>query len=461
MPHDPVPAVVRSGAPLVGRLRAPGDGAASQRALVLGLLAIGTTTIEGLGQGEDVLRMARACAELGARVERLGPDSWRVSGVGVGGLVAPTAPLACGDSLLAAALLAGAVGGHPVTATIDGGAGLRAQPLAALLDPLARMGARVAAQASADARPPLTLTGPIETIPLIHDVRGDATSPGRAGAIASALLLAGLNSPGRVGVIAPAAALDDLDDLLGLLRQFGARLDAEPHGADARRIALQGQPELRGVRVGVPADPFVCACAVVAALVAPGSDVVVEGVAAHRLDAGLLPILREMGADIAIDAERTEGGVPVADLRVRASRLAGVTVPPERATSLGDGLALLAVAAAFATGETRIPGLERLRAHAPDRLGALLDGLGASGVDHAHDGDDLVVRGAGGPPAGGGRVAAGRDPRVAMAFCVLGLGAREGAILEDMRPIAAPFPTFASLLRGLGATFEETARWAS
>lgn len=456
MPHGPVPALVRPGAPLVGRLRAPGDGSDSQIALVLALLSVGAVTIEGLAENEETLRTAAACAALGARVTRLEPGLWRVAGVGVGGVVTPATALDAGGSGLAAALLAGVLGAHPVTGTIDGDTRLRARSAAPIAEPLARMGAALAIR-GAHARLPLTLTGPQETIPLVHDLASRADDPDDA-AGAVAVLLAGLNSPGRITVIAPAAALSDVcGALVRLLRLLGAPVSVAPHGAGSVAVSLQGQPELRATRVVLPADPFLAACAVVAALIAPGSDVTLPCVPAAFTDGAVLPLLREMGADIAVSAERSEGGAPVADLRVRAGRLAGIAVAPAHAAVLGDAVPLLAIAAGFAAGETRIDGL-------PDengRLAGLCAGLAAAGVDITRAGDALVVRGAGAPPAGGARISADADPRLALAFAVLGLGARGGATLADARPVTALFPTFASLLRGLGADFEETARWAS
>jgi len=203
----------------------------------------------------------------------------------------------------------------------------------------------------------------------------------------------------------------------------------------------------------VPGDPSSAAFPLVAALIVPGSEVVIENVGLNPSRTGLLTSLAEMGADIRFENRREAGGEPVADLRVRAGALTGVDVPPGRAPSMIDEYPILAVAAACARGRTIMRGLAELRVKESDRLAGIAEGLARCGVDVRVEGDDLIVEGSGAPPPGGGLIATRLDHRIAMAFLVLGLAAREPVRIDDARPIATSFPDFVPLMRRLGASF--------
>jgi 3-phosphoshikimate 1-carboxyvinyltransferase len=431
---------------LRGRLRAPGDKSISHRSLIFGLLALGETRVEGLLEGEDVLRTAEACRALGATVIRDGDGRWRVRGAGIGGLVEPPGILDFGNAGTGSRLMMGVAGSHPITTTFDGDASLRKRPMRRIIDPLMRMGTAVVSEAEGG-RVPLTLRGPRETVPIVYE------TPAASAQIKSAVLLAGLNSPGRTIVVEREATRDHTERML---RLFGAKVTVEPEGESGRRVAVEGQPTLRGTEVAVPSDPSSAAFPLVAALIAPGSEVVIEGVMMNPLRTGLIATLLEMGAEIERLSERAEGGETVADLRVRASRLAGVDVPPSRAPSMIDEYPILAVAAAFAEGPTRMRGLHELRVKESDRLAAVAAGLDAAGVPNAIEGDDLVVEGLAGNVPGGGTVATHLDHRIAMAFLVMGLAAREGMRVDDGAMIATSFPSFVPLMRALGAGIRET-----
>jgi 3-phosphoshikimate 1-carboxyvinyltransferase len=295
-------------------------------------------------------------------------------------------------------------------------------------------------------RVPLTLRGPAETIPITYE------TPAASAQIKSAILLAGLNSPGRTTVIEREATRDHTERML---RHFGASVEVAPHGADGRAVTLQGQPTLRGSDVVVPSDPSSAAFPLVAALLVPGSDVTIRGVMTNPLRTGLLATLAEMGAEIERLNERDEGGETVADLRVRASRLSGVDVPAARAPSMIDEYPILAVAAAFAAGTTRMRGLHELRVKESDRLAAVAAGLAQAGVPHAIEGDDLVVHGLDGAVPGGGTVATHLDHRIAMAFLVMGLATRDPMAVDDGAMITTSFPTFIPLMRELGASIQD------
>jgi 3-phosphoshikimate 1-carboxyvinyltransferase len=235
-----------------------------------------------------------------------------------------------------------------------------------------------------------------------------------------------------------------------MLRHFGAEVAVEREGAQGIRITLKGRPELAPQHVVVPTDPSSAAFPLIAALLVPGSDLILDGVLANPLRTGLIDTLREMGASIEELDRREDSGEPVVDLRVRASPLKGVEVPAARAPSMIDEYPVLAVAAAFAVGDTRMRGLAELRVKESDRLSAIAAGLKANGVEHEIAGDDLIVRGRGRAP-GGGKVATQMDHRIAMSFLVMGLASEKPVAIDDASFVATSFPGFAELMGKLGA----------
>lgn len=411
--------------------------------MIFGLLSVGETVVTGLLEGEDVLRTAQAARALGAQVERHGPGRWSVRGVGVGGLRQPEAVLDFGNAGTGSRLMMGVCGSHPITTTFDGDASLRKRPMRRILDPLVRMGVEVVSQQEGG-RVPLTLRGPQDTIPIIYE------TPVASAQVKSAVLLAGLNAPGATTVIETEATRDHTEKML---RHFGAEVQVEPFGAHGRRVTLIGQPELVAAPIVVPADPSSAAFPIVAALITPGSDILLEGVMMNPLRTGLITTLLEMGANITLEATSSEGGEEVALLRVRHSLLKGVDVPAERAPAMIDEYPILTVAASCAEGVTRMNGLHELRVKESDRLAAVAAGLDAAGVANRIEGDDLIVTGAGSVP-GGGMVATHLDHRIAMSFLVMGLGSNAPMQVDDRDTIATSFPSFMSLMQGLGADIE-------
>ncbi|MGB3580158.1 MAG: 3-phosphoshikimate 1-carboxyvinyltransferase [Roseiarcus sp.] len=426
--------------PLKGRVRPPGDKSISHRAFLFGLLACGETKVEGLLEGDDVLGTGKACEALGAVIERLGPGQWRIRGPGLGAILPPRETLDFGNAGTGARLMMGVVGGHGITATFDGDASLRKRPMRRILDPLRLMGAQVLSEAEGG-RCPIVLKGARDPAPIEY------RTPVASAQIKSAVLLAGLNAPGATTVIEAQASRDHTEKMLA---HFGAEVAVAPEG-EGRRITLVGRPELRPATVVVPADPSSAAFPIVAALIVPGSDIVVEGVMMNPLRTGLLKTLGEMGAHIEALDRRLEGGEEVADLRVRHGTLRGVDVPAARAPSMIDEYPILAVAAAFASGATRMRGLNELRVKESDRLAAVAAGLEAAGVDCAIDGDDLTVEG--GRPRGGGMVSTQMDHRIAMSFLVMGLASLEPMAVDDVAMIATSFPDFGPTMEQLGAKF--------
>lgn len=436
----PTPLEARASGPLRGRVRVPGDKSISHRALILGALAVGETRISGLLEGEDVLNTAKAMRALGGNVTRTGDFAWSVRGVGVGGFAQPQAPLDFGNSGTGCRLVMGAVAGCPITAVFDGDASLRSRPMRRVLDPLELMGARVG-DAREGGRLPLTLNGARDPLPILY------RTPVASAQIKSAVLLAGLAAPGITTVIEAEASRDHTELML---RHFGAQIVSAPEGRHGRRIALTGQPELHGAEVVVPADPSSAAFPIVAALIVEGSDLVLSDVMTNPLRTGLFATLREMGASIEESEVRGDAGEPMAQLRVRASKLRGVEVPPERAPSMIDEYLVLAVAASFAEGTTVMRGLQELRVKESDRLEATAAMLRVNGVKAEISGDDLIVEGRGHVP-GGGLVATHMDHRIAMSALVMGLAADKPVKVDDTAFIATSFPDFIPMMRALGA----------
>jgi 3-phosphoshikimate 1-carboxyvinyltransferase len=441
---SPQPLTARRAKGLSGLVKLPGDKSISHRAMIFGLLSVGETLVKGLLEGDDVLRTASACRALGATIDRMGDGHWRVHGVGIGGLRSPKDVLDFGNAGTGSRLMMGVVGGHDIIATFDGDASLRKRPMRRILDPLVEMGVEVVSQAEGG-RCPITIKGAADPLPITY------ATPVASAQIKSAILLAGLNSPGRTTVIETEATRDHTEKMLAY---FGATVRVTQEGHDGRRIELEGRPELKPQPIIVPRDPSSAAFPLVAALIVPGSDILIEGVMMNPLRTGLLTTLLEMGATIDIQNPRYEGGEDVADLRVRSSSLIGVDVPAGRAPSMIDEYPVLAVAASFAKGETRMRGLNELRVKESDRLQAVADGLAQAGVAYAIEGDDLIVQGMNGAvPGGGGVVATHLDHRIAMSFLVMGMATDKPMTVDDERMIATSFPSFVSLMRGLGADF--------
>ncbi len=436
MSLDPLRLQARRSGPLRGRVRAPGDKSISHRALILGALARGRTEVTGLLEGADVLATAAAMRAFGATVARAGDGAWSVDGRG--GFAEPADVIDCGNAGTAVRLILGAAAAFPLRATFTGDASLRGRPMGRVLEPLGAMGARTLGRERS--RLPLTLAG--------GGLRAiDHTPPVASAQVKSAVLLAGLGAEGVTTVHEPEPTRDHTERML---RTFGASVRTED-GEGGRLAAVTGGARLQGALVAVPGDPSSAAFPVVAALLVAGSNVTVEGVLLNPLRRGLYDTLREMGADLAVEDAREAGGEPVGDLRARGGGLRGVVVPPARAPSMIDEYPILAVAAAFAEGETVMRGIGELRVKESDRIALTAALLRGAGVEVEEEPDGLVVHGRGRPPPGGATVATHGDHRIAMSALVLGLAAPGGAEVDEAGMIATSFPGFAELMRGLGA----------
>lgn len=435
---------------LSGVCPVPGDKSISHRALLIGAVAAGETRISGLLEAKDVLNTARAIELLGARVSRDGKD-WLVYGTGNGCLLAPEDPLDFGNSGTGVRLAMGLVGSYDFDVTFVGDASLSSRPMGRILDPLRQMGLQCKKPGQnpdgangPDDQLPLTIRGAWHMAPITYRV------PMPSAQVKSAILLAGLNIPGTTTVVEPVITRDHTERML---KEFGAEISIVTDDDGTRHISLHGQGDLQGQNITVPGDPSSASFAIVAGLITSNSEINIPNVLLNPSRIGLFQTLIEMGGDLVIENERQSGGEPVGDIRVRSSKLRGVEVPPERAPSMVDEYPVLAIAAAFAAGETRMLGLGELRVKECDRLAVTADGLRANGIDCEEGETSLTVRGAS-AVKGGGTVKAHLDHRIAMSFLVLGLAADNPVSVDDVTMISTSFPEFIPLIRQLGGRIE-------
>jgi 3-phosphoshikimate 1-carboxyvinyltransferase len=443
LPSNPKPLTSRKAAALQGTVQVPGDKSISHRALILGALAEGRTEISGLLESEDILCTARALQALGAGVEKR-DSNWIVTGAGLGGLIEPASALDFGNSGTGARLMMGIVAGHPLRAVFTGDESLKKRPMGRVLDPLKQMGLQIAEEGQA--KLPLTLTGTSGLVPMEYRL------PVPSAQVKSAVLLAGLLAQGRTSVVESEKTRDHTEKMLSY---FGAGVSSEAVDGGTR-ISVEGRGTLHGRPVTVPGDPSSAAFLAAAAILCPGSDILVRNVLINPTRTGFYETLKEMGASISFENERELNGELVADLRAKAGKLRGVHVPAARAPSMIDEYPILAALAAFAEGTTVMDGLGELRVKESDRLAAMVAGLKACGAVAEASGDTLTVAGTA-PLRGGAVIATHMDHRIAMSFLVLGLAAEEPVTVDDASMIATSFPEFRGLMETLGATFEDGA----
>jgi 3-phosphoshikimate 1-carboxyvinyltransferase len=438
---DPIPMTSAPCEGLSGVAEVPGDKSISHRSLILGALSVGETRVTGLLEGQDVLDTASAMRAFGADITREPSGTWSVHGVGVGGFAEPEQVIDCGNSGTGVRLIMGAMATSPISATFTGDASLNSRPMARVTDPLALFGTQTVGRTGG--RLPMTLVGAADPVPVRYTV------PVPSAQVKSAVLLAGLNAPGQTVVIEQEATRDHTERMLA---GFGATISEETT-REGRVITLTGQPELVAQTIVVPRDPSSAAFPVCAALITPGSDVLVPGIGLNPTRAGLYTTLREMGADLTYENEREEGGEPVADLRARFSPdMKGIDVPPERAASMIDEYPVLSVVAANASGTTMMTGVKELRVKESDRIDAMATGLRANGITVDEGEDWWSVTGNGpGSVAGGETCKSHLDHRIAMSFLILGMAAQKPVSVDDGGPIATSFPIFTDLMETLGA----------
>jgi 3-phosphoshikimate 1-carboxyvinyltransferase len=424
--------------PLMGDITPPGDKSISHRSVILGSLAEGSTTVRDLLEGEDVLNTIAALRMMGAIIQKDEKGLWHITGVGAAGLQMPQQVLDVGNSGTSARLLMGLVAGKNFTTRFTGDASLRKRPMGRIIEPLTLMGARFE---SADGKLPLTVTGALRPKVISY------TLPVASAQVKSAILLAGLSAEGITTVIEPVPTRNHSENLL---RSFGAKITTQKRADGADVISLTGLPSLKAQNISVPADPSSAAFPLVAALLCPGSHVTLRKVGLNPRRAGLIEVLREMGAKIDLENQRVEGGESVADLIVSGSTLSGIGVSATRVPSMIDEYPILSIAAACAKGTTRMRGLGELRVKESDRLTLMARGLMHCGVKVEVEGDDLIVHGTGAPPRGGTMVETAMDHRIAMSFLVLGTRSAAPVAIDDGSFIATSFPNFVPMMNKLG-----------
>lgn len=425
---------------LHGTKTVPGDKSISHRTLLLASQAIGRSTIYGLLEGEDVLNTAKALRILGVPVTKQ-QDVWQVDGVGAGGLAEPDDVLDMGNSGTGARLMMGLLATHPFTSFFTGDKSLRGRPMARVVTPLVQMGAQFVSRSNG--RLPMAVLGARNPLPIEY------TLPVPSAQVKTAILLAGLNTPGATTVIEHEATRDHTERMLTF---FGANIVTQDAGKAGKAITLQGGAELTAKELTVPGDPSSAAFLTVAALITPGSHLVIRDICINPARIGLYDTLQEMGGDIRFENRREVCGEPVADIHVRSSRLKGIRVPASRAPAMIDEYPILSVAAAVADGVTCMEGLAELKVKESNRLLAIAEGLAACGVPAVVGEDSLEVRGsAGGLLRGDGMVKTSMDHRIAMSFLVLGLVAEAPVSVDSVAMIQTSFPNFISLMNGIGA----------
>lgn len=425
---------VSPGGALGGRLCLPGDKSISHRALILGAIADGESVLHGVLQGADTLATARALGRLGVRIEHDG-DQVRVRGVGLRGLSAADGPLDLGNSGTAVRLLAGLLSAQAFDSVLIGDESLMRRPMRRVIEPLRLMNAALAG--AGDDTLPLTIRGGRRLAGIEYRL------PVASAQLKSCLLLAGLYARGKTRLIEPRPTRDHTERLLAAFTQ--------PLIRRRNTLTLCPAGRLRACKLHIPADFSAAAFFIVAATLAPGSDVVLENVGVNPTRHAMLEIMRRMGAKIELTNEREQSGEPVADIRVRHSALGGIDIPAALVPVAIDEFPAILVAAAAASGTTRLSGAAELRVKESDRIAAMLDGFRATGIEARETADGMIVTGG---RFRGGAVQSRGDHRIAMAFAVAGMVAEAPVTIHDCVNVATSFPGFAELAASAGMRIE-------
>jgi 3-phosphoshikimate 1-carboxyvinyltransferase len=420
-----------------GVWRPPGDKSITHRAVILGLLAHGTTEIEGFLESDDCLRTLQMAQQLGAQAERIGASHWRITGRGGQPLQEPTDMLDAGNSGTTARLMAGVLASYPIFGVLTGDESLRRRPMRRVVEPLQRMGARIDGREGAT-RLPLAIRG--------GELRGiHYLTPVASAQVKSCLLLAGLNAAGVTEITEPNLSRDHTERML---RAFGATLEQQMSASGAHRVRLCGKQSLEGQHVRVPGDFSSAAFWIAAALLLPGSDLVIEQVGVNPTRTGLLQALAQGGVHLEWSAVSEQAGEPTATLRVRSQPIGAVHIDGALVPSLIDEVPILALLATQAHGTTEIRDAAELRVKESDRIETITTELRKMGAQIEPLPDGLRVQGP--TPLHGAEVYSHGDHRIAMTLAVAGLIAHKGeTIVRDVACVNTSFPEFESLLESL------------
>ena len=421
-----------------GKISLPGDKSISHRALIISASSIGESKIEGLLEGDDVIATANALRLLGAEIKKFDSGIWSVHGCGVGGFCEPENALDLGNSGTGARLLMGLMAATPIRTIFIGDKSLSSRPMRRVIEPLERMGGRFSSR-SGDLLP-ITVYGRDSLLPANEKMLVPSAQ------VKSAILLAALNIQGKSTIIENIPTRDHTENML---KAFGTDIQV-----DGPKITVTGHPELLAQDMSIPGDISSAAFPLVASIICPDSNVKFLGVSLNPLRTGLLKTLREMGANIKEENVRTIAGERVGDVIVGTARLEGVDVSPSRSPSMIDEYPILAIAAAFAKGKTAFKGVSELRVKESDRLTSIARGLLACGVQVQETEDELIIIGQNGRPNGGGKIAVNLDHRIAMAFLVFGMAAKEPVVVDDVGVIGTSFPQFIDVMNSSGANIQ-------
>lgn len=422
--------VCKPGGRVGGQLRVPGDKSISHRSIILASIAQGNSRISGFLQGEDSLNTIRAFQQMGVQIEREQGEV-AVIGVGLHGLRRPIADLDMGNSGTAMRLLLGLLAGQDFDARLVGDSSLSSRPMQRVIQPLQSMGAVI--ESKAGGRAPLQVRGG-QALRAI-----EYAMPVASAQVKSCLLLAGLYAKGETIVHEPAPTRDHSERML---RGFGCNIQSQDG-----EIRMQGNQDLNACNIDVPADISSAAFFLVAASIAGASDITLQHVGVNPTRTGVIDILKLMGANIELSKRQEIGGEPVADIRVRCAALTGIDIPANLVPLAIDEFPVLFVAAACATGITRLRGAEELRVKESDRIQVMADGLARLGIETEVLPDGIIIHGG---ELGGGEIDSHGDHRIAMAFSVASLAASQDICIHDCANVNTSFPGFAELAREAG-----------
>ena len=425
---------------LKGQINIPSDKSISHRALIMGSLAIGKTSISRLLESDDIFKTVNGLKALGVDIYKES-DNWCVHGVGIGGFCEPDNIIDCGNSGTSVRLLMGLVSTCPIKVTFTGDDSLRKRPMDRVVMPLSEFGAIFSS--NHDFKLPINVIGSSEPIPINYNLQIPSAQ------VKSAILLAGLNVRGKTTVLENEPTRDHTEKMLKFL---GANIQIEKKGS-INNISVNGFPKLNPGNISVPGDISSASFPIALACMIPNSELIVKSVGLNPLRDGFIETLIEMGANIKIQNKNIEAGELVADLHVSYSpNLVGVEVPEDRSARMIDEYPILSILAATATGPTIMKGIEELRFKESDRLEAIADGLEKNGVFITKKKDQLTVFGRGGSQKikGGSIINASNDHRIAMSFASLGSITENSIEIRGASSIKTSFPNFIDLMNSIG-----------
>jgi 3-phosphoshikimate 1-carboxyvinyltransferase len=417
------------------RVTVPGDKSVSHRALMLGSVATGRTEVSGFLNGEDCLATAAAMRSLGVTIEQPGPTELVIDGVGLHGLQPPAGNSDLGNSGTAMRLMAGLLSGQSFDSVLTGDESLTGRPMGRIIEPLTRMGAAI--ESDCDGTPPLQISGGLQLRGIHYDL------PMASAQVKSAILLAGLYAEGTTSVTEPAVTRDHTERML---RSMGGAVTFSS-GA----IAMEAGQVLRGCEVQVPADLSSATFIILGTLLSQSADILVENVGVNPTRTGVIDILQAMGANISLENPRLLGQEPVADIRVRASRLQGCPVDPALVSLAIDEFPALFVAAAAARGKTTFSGIGELRVKESDRIAAMAEGMRRLGIQVDESPDGAVIHGG---SFTGGEVESHHDHRVAMSLAMAATIADDEVVIRDVDNVNTSFPGFCDGMSAIGGEIE-------